>query len=150
MDPSENKKINEDNTESKPLPAIDDRQSRSAEKRPINNLTVNTENIEQPSNNRSAITATPMTSASRQQQFRPRRMEIPTDTRPDRTQRPEDLKRAQYLGTNTTTEPEDIEKDGRDRRRKKKNSRDITCWRIFSRVMTWWAFPFLLKRCGKQ
>lgn len=151
MELSENKKIVNE-TESKLLPeisnSVDNHQSRKDEKKPINkaSLKVNTSNIESsfqkiPSASARSSTATPMTSTLR----RPQTREIPADTRPDRTQRPEDLKRAQYLGASN------IENKGEKNisENKKKKRSNVTCWTTFSRAMTWWAVPFMMRQFSK-
>lgn len=72
--------------------------------------------------------------------------ELPTDTRPKRIQRSEDLKRAQYLTTNPTLD--DVEKE--DTTKVKNNTKPPpSCWITTSWILTWWAPPFLLRTFGK-
>lgn len=72
--------------------------------------------------------------------------ELPTDTRPERIQRPEDLKRAQYLTTNSTID--EVEKE--DLIKVKNNvKKPPSCWITTSWILTWWAPPFLLRTFGK-
>lgn len=76
----------------------------------------------------------------------PKRNELPADTRPERIQRPEDLKRSQYLST--TSEIDMLETD--DNVQIKKNIRKPpTCWVTASWILTWWAPPFILRTFGK-
>lgn len=75
-----------------------------------------------------------------------KRNELPTDTRPERTQRPEDLKRAQYLTSASEIDVVDTE----DNKKVKNNTRKPpTCWVTTSWILTWWAPPFMLRTFGK-
>lgn len=71
--------------------------------------------------------------------------ELPTDTRPNRPQRPEDLQRARYLNTIDI----DIEKSKEqgEVKEKKKKTRP-SCWVTSTWILTCWTPPFLLKACG--
>lgn len=90
---------------------------------------------------------------SQQQSFRAKasdgvkRSELPTDTRPDRKQRPEDLKRAKYLTTVPITE--ESEKDEKSKIGKRIKKKPPTCWVTTSWILTWWAPPFMLRTFGK-
>ncbi|GAA5804740.1 hypothetical protein HPULCUR_010246 [Helicostylum pulchrum] len=78
--------------------------------------------------------------------FKSNSNELPTDTRPERIQRPEDLKRAQYLTTNSTID--EVEKE--DLTKVKNNvKKPPSCWITASWILTWWAPPFLLRTFGK-
>lgn len=76
-----------------------------------------------------------------------KRTELPTDTRPDRKQRPEDLKRAKYLTTAPITEVN--EKDEKSKVKKGLKKNPPTCWVTTSWILTWWAPPFMLRTFGK-
>lgn len=75
-----------------------------------------------------------------------KRNELPTDSRPERTQRPEDLKRAQYLST--ASEIAAIDTDDNEKI-KKSPRKPPTCWVTTSWILTWWAPPFMLRTFGK-
>lgn len=75
-----------------------------------------------------------------------KRTELPTDTRPDRKQRPEDLKRAKYLTTAPITE--ESEKDEKSKTKKSLKKKPPTCWVTTSWILTWWAPPFMLRTFG--
>jgi chitin synthase len=102
--------------------------------------------------------ATPMTATaaatntarhySEKNNNRPRKAELPTDSRPERTQRPEDLRRAQYLvnSSSHSNVPKLTDENGKPKqsRRNPKN-----CWATTSWILTWWAPPLLLRTFGK-
>lgn len=72
--------------------------------------------------------------------------ELPTDTRPNRPQRPEDLHRARYLNNGSI----DIEKNKQQGEFKtEKKIKKATCWVTCTWIMTCWTPSFLLKACGK-
>jgi hypothetical protein len=76
-----------------------------------------------------------------------KRNELPTDTRPDRKQRPEDLKRARYLTTDEIVTGK--EKDEETKTKKNIKKKPPTCWVTVSWILTWWAPPFMLRTFGK-
>lgn len=75
-----------------------------------------------------------------------KRNELPTDTRPERTQRPEDLKRAQYLSTASEVDPIDTNDNDKI---KKTVRKPPSCWVTTSWILTWWAPPFMLRTFGE-
>lgn len=76
-----------------------------------------------------------------------RRNELPSDTRPERSQRPEDLRRARYLSTAPTVDESD--KDEKSTTKKTTKKKPPTCWVTTSWILTWWAPPFMLRIFGK-
>lgn len=97
-------------------------------------------------------TATPMTNTnrhySRNTNNGPRKTELPTDSRPERTQRPEDLRRAQYLvnSSSHSNVPKITDENGKFKQSKRSPK---NCWTTTSWILTWWAPPFMLKTFGK-
>ncbi|KAI8048352.1 chitin synthase-domain-containing protein [Gilbertella persicaria] len=85
-----------------------------------------------------------------------KRFELPSDTRPERTQRPEDLRRAQYLvatlqhSKDTDKDEDENNKESPEAKSKKKKikRKPPTCWVTISWILTWWAPPFMLKTFG--
>jgi hypothetical protein len=69
------------------------------------------------------------------------------------TQRPEDLRRAQYLTSNYSNNNNHEEGNENDDTKKPKKSKrfenPLTCWTTTSWILTWWAPPFMLKTFGK-
>jgi hypothetical protein len=150
-----------------PPPLNDDENEEQADfqqQKPLpNELRVDTSNntlAPQPSNNTGSQKiphskpASIASSAARIQQQKLRtnengkRNELPTDTRPDRKQRPEDLKRARYLTTTETVVGE--EKDEESKAKKDTKKKPPSCWVTVSWILTWWAPPFMLRTFGKQ
>lgn len=65
------------------------------------------------------------------------------------SQRPEDLRRAQYLTSNYSNNKEERDENDDMKKPKKRFESPPTCWTTTSWVLTWWAPPFMLKTFGK-
>lgn len=67
-------------------------------------------------------------------------------------QRPEDLRRAQYLTSNYNIKNKEGKDEDEDVTKSKTNGVENrpTCWTTTSWVLTWWAPPFMLKTFGKN
>ncbi|KAG1466782.1 hypothetical protein G6F46_000058 [Rhizopus delemar] len=132
---------NQENKEEKPPPIDDTEEKLSPELNLLDQMNAE-ENLMHgmplQSNNTQSLKRT-LTARSR------KLSELPTDTRPNRPQRPEDLQRARYLNTIDI----DIEKNKEqgEVKEKKKKTRP-SCWVTSTWILTCWTPPFLLKACG--
>ena len=74
---------------------------------------------------------------------------LPSDTRPERKQRPEDLRRAQYLIATTDQQNKEKLNENDEEVNQKDKWTPPTCWTMTSWILTWWAPSFLLSAFGK-
>jgi hypothetical protein len=162
---------NDDSIESKPLPNPTDKNEQNLptdhHKSALNTLRVDTsatmgtpvqsqntgsQRISSVKNRPASIMSSSARTLHQQHQSIPstqsKRSEIPTDTRPERSQRPEDLKRARYLTTAITKD--DTAKDEKSAPKKVIKRKPPTCWVTTSWILTWWAPPFMLRTFGKS